>query len=291
MKSLLSVQKKPRTQVDNAGKSAMFSAQFQNISGKIELVEWLRNSLPELRRMKSVYWDEANNWWVGEAGDSPLTFTEELPLRIGGCRVYVVNSKNSVFRQGEFPDHFEDIKPFSIAEDASLRQVATRFPGSIGMRVHKWRHVEILYPNQKELSAHLQESFPGTIGGMTWGLTIMRIETSSPGTAAGLQVASQPDEIFNVFGCIGFRIHRAQDAWDSWTTTTHAWMTRPATDSLWLRNMKANLLVLLRRSKRLSKTVDRVVESTAEEDFAACSWHPNLSRRHQNPGRYNHNLL
>lgn len=142
----------------------MFSAQFQNISGKIELVEWLRNSLPELRRMKSVYWDEANNWWVVEAGDSPLTFTEELPLRIGGCPVYVVNSKNSVFRQGEFPDHFEDIKPFSIAEDASLRQVATRFPGSIGMRVHKWGHVAILYPNQKELSAHLQESFPGTIG-------------------------------------------------------------------------------------------------------------------------------
>lgn len=92
----------------------------------------------------------------------------------------------------------------------------------------------------------------------------MRIETSSSGTAAGLQVASQPDEIFNVFGCIGLRIRRAQDAWDSWTTTTHAWMTRPATDSLWLRNMKANLLVLLRRSKRLSKTVDRVVESTAE---------------------------
>ena len=124
--------------------------------------------------------------------------------------------------------------------------------------------MEILYPNQKELSAHLQESFPGTMGGMTWGLTIMRIETSSSGTAAGLQVASQPDEIFNVLGCIGLRIRRAQDAWDSWTTTTHAWMTRPATDSLWLRNMKANLLVLLRRSKRLSKTVDRVVESTAE---------------------------
>lgn len=90
----------------------MFSAQFQNISGKIELVEWLRNSLPELRRMIPVYWDEANNWWVVEAGDSPLTFTEELPLRIGGCPVYVVNSKNSVFHQGEFPDHFEDISLF-----------------------------------------------------------------------------------------------------------------------------------------------------------------------------------
>ena len=92
----------------------------------------------------------------------------------------------------------------------------------------------------------------------------MRIETSSSGSAAGLQVASQPDEIFNFLGCIGPRIRRAQDAWDSWTTTTHAWMTRPAADSLWLRSMKANLLVLLRRSKRLSKTVDRVVESMAE---------------------------
>ena len=109
----------------------------------------------------------------------------------------------------------------------------------------------------------IQESFPGTIWGMTWGLTVMRIETSSSGSAAGLQVASQP-EIFNVLGCIGLRIRRAQDAWDSWTTTTHTWMTRLAADSLWLRNMKANLLVLLRRSKRLSKTMDRVVESTAE---------------------------
>lgn len=61
-----------------------------------------------------------------------------------------------VFRQGEFPDHFEDIRPFSIADDASLRQVATRFPGSVGTRVLKWRHVEILYPNQKELSAYLR---------------------------------------------------------------------------------------------------------------------------------------
>lgn len=124
------------------------------------------------------------------------------------------------------------------------------------MRVYKWGHVEILYPNQNELSAHLNGSFPGTIGGMTWGLSIIDIETSSAGTAADVQVASQPDEIFNVLGCIGLRIRRAQDAWDSWTTTTHAWMTRPATDSLWLRNMKANLFVLLRRSKRLSKTVD-----------------------------------
>lgn len=33
---------------------------------------------------------------------------------------------------------------------------------------------------------------------MTWALTIMRIATSSSGTAAGLQVASQPDEIFIV---------------------------------------------------------------------------------------------
>lgn len=99
----------------------------------------------------------------------------------------------------------------------------------------------------------------------------MGIETSSMGTAAGVQVASQRDEIFNVLGCIGLRIRRTQDAWDSWTTTTHAWMTRPATDSQWLRNMNANLLVLLRRSKRLSKTVDRAVESTAEGRFRSRS--------------------
>lgn len=84
------------------------------------------------------------------------------------------------------------------------------------------------------------------------------------GTAAGVQVASQPDEIFNFLGCIGLRICRAQNAWDSWTITTHTWMTRPTADMLWLRNMKANLLVLFRRSKRLSKTVDRAVKSTAE---------------------------
>lgn len=93
------------------------------------------------------------------------------------------------------------------------------------MRVHKWGHVEILYPNQKELSAHLEGSFSETIGGMTWGLTTLNVETSSMGAAAGVHVASQPDEIFNVLGCIGLRIRRAQDAWDSWTTTTHAWMT------------------------------------------------------------------
>lgn len=263
VKSLLNIKKNLQAQVDK-DKSARFSAEFQNISGKIGLVNWLRNNLPELRRMKSVYWDATNNWWVVDAADSPPIFTEQLPLRIGGCPVFIVNLKNSIYRQGEFPDHFEDITPLSIAEDASLRKIATVFPGSIGMRVHKWGHVEILYPNQNELSAHLNGSFPGTIGGMTWGLSIIDIGTSSAGTAAGIQVASQPDEIFNVLGCIGLRIRRAQDAWDSWTTITHAWMTRPATDRLWLRNMKANLLVLLRRSKRLSKTVDRAVESTAE---------------------------
>lgn len=155
-----------------------------------------------------------------DAADSLPIFTEQSPLRIGGCPVYLVNLKNSVYRQGEFQDHFEDITPLSIAEDTSLRKIATVFSGSIEMRVHKWGHVEILYPNQKELLAHLNGSFPGTIGGMSWGLTIIDIETS--GMGAGIQVASQPDEIFNVLGYIWLRICRAQDAWDSWTTTTHA---------------------------------------------------------------------
>lgn len=84
VKSLLNIQKNLRAQVDK-GKSAQFSAEFQNISGKIGLVDRLRNNLPELRRMKSVYWDETNNWWVVDAADSPPIFTEQLPLRIGGC--------------------------------------------------------------------------------------------------------------------------------------------------------------------------------------------------------------
>lgn len=102
-----------------------------------------------------------------DAADSPPIFTKQLPLRIGGCPVYLVNLKNSVHPQDEFPDHFENIAPLSIAEDASLRKIATVFSGSKGIRVHKWGHVEILYPNQKELLAYLNGSFPGTIGGMT----------------------------------------------------------------------------------------------------------------------------
>lgn len=163
VKSLLNIQKNLRAQVDK-GKSAQFSSEFENISGKIGLVDRLRKNLPELRRMKSVYFDETNNWWVVDAADSPPIFTEQLPLRIGGCLVYIVNLKNSVYPQGQFPDHYEDIAPLSIAEGASLRKIATVFPGSMGMRVHKWGHVEILYPNQKELSAHLNGPFPGTLG-------------------------------------------------------------------------------------------------------------------------------
>lgn len=126
VKSLLNIEKNLRAHVDK-GKSAQFSAEFQNISGKIELVDRLRNNLPELKSMKSVYWDETNNWWVVDAADSPPIFIEQLPLRIGGCPVYIVNLKNSVHRQGEFPDHYEDLAPLSIAEDASLRKIATVF--------------------------------------------------------------------------------------------------------------------------------------------------------------------
>lgn len=41
-------------------------------------------------------------------------------------------------------------------------------------------------------------------------------------------------------------------------------MTRPDAGTLWLHNMKAKLLVLPRRSKRLSKIADSLVESTAD---------------------------
>lgn len=39
--------------------------------------------------------------------------------------------------------------------------------------------------------------------GMSWGLPIINNETSSMHTAAGVQVSSQPDEVFNVLGYIG----------------------------------------------------------------------------------------
>lgn len=69
-----------------------------------------------------------------DAADSRPIFAEQSPLRIGGCPVYLVNPKNSVNRQGEFQDHFEDIMPLSIAKDTSLRKIAIVISGSIEMR-------------------------------------------------------------------------------------------------------------------------------------------------------------
>jgi hypothetical protein len=218
----------------------------------------LRNSLQELVSYRTVYFDVANSYWVVDiAYTNPGCHAISLPLKIGRCPVYLFDSRELHDTQGLFADNFDPISPLRICNDRQICQIAKAFPQSIGMRVHKWGHVEILFGSTKKLRQGLREGMiPGSIGGLTWGTRVLKIEASASSTSAGVQVAATEEEYANVLGCIGLRIRQKGEEKDSWTTTTHAWMNRPPGTLSRPRNLMANLATLIRRSRILSATVD-----------------------------------
>jgi hypothetical protein len=131
----------------------------------------------------------------------------------------------------------------------------------MGMRVHKWGHIDILFESKKKIRQGLDEAtiIPGSLGGLHWGRRVLEIRASASNTSAGVQVAAKKNEYAKVLGCIGLRIRQKGEEKDRWTTTTtHAWLKQPLTRPL------ANVVTLMRRSKVVSATVDVLRGSEAE---------------------------
>jgi hypothetical protein len=245
---------------------ARLSSDHLDIAGSIEAVTRLRNSLEELLSYRAVYFDVANNYWLVDiARTNPGYHAVNLPLKIGRCPVYLTDSRDFHHLLGLYSDNFEPISPYRICNDSQIWEVAEAFPHSIGMRVHKWGHVEILFESTKKLRQGLSEAkLPGAIGGLTWNTRVLEIEASTSNTCAGVQVAANADEFANALGCVGLRIRQKGEYRDSWTTTTHAWMIQPRLKSPWPRNLMASLATMIRRSRILSATVDTLRGSEAE---------------------------
>jgi len=196
------------------------------------MVTKLRSSLEELVSYKNVYFDIANNHWLVDIGHiNPGYHAVNLPLKIGRRPVYVYDSREDGYPYipGMWNDSIEPISPLHICSDTQLREIAKLFPHSIGMRVHKWGQIDILFESKKKIRQSLDEAtiIPGSLGGLHWGRRVLEIRASASNTSAGVQVAAKEHEYANVLGCIGLRIQQNGEEKDSWTTTTHAWMNRP----------------------------------------------------------------
>lgn len=265
IKNLLRIRKDDSASGTMKPAIARVSAEHSDIAGCMELVSRFRSSLEELVSYKNVYFDTANNHWLVDIGHiNPGYHAVNLPLKIGRCPVYVCDSREPYpYIPGMWNDSIEPISPLHICSDTQLREIAKLFPHSIGMRVHKWGHIDILFENKKKIRQSLDEAtiIPGSLGGLHWGRRVLEIRASASNTSAGVQVAAKEDEYANVLGCIGLRSQKNGEEKDSRTTTTHAWLKQPMPRP---RNLLANVVTLMRRSKVLSATVDVLRDSEVE---------------------------
>ncbi|KAI9807842.1 MAG: hypothetical protein M1825_005147 [Sarcosagium campestre] len=266
---LSSIHLQPKVEEDVNSKAVQLSSDHENIAGKPDAVRRLRNSLPALRQFREVYFDYENNHWLVEVDSvvSGYLPTINLPLRIGQCPVYTYDFSRVVLPRG-LRTGIADFNPWEVCDDENAWEIAESFPESLGMRVNKWGHVDVLYESNQSLQKDLKRELPGTIADLSIAMAVIETSATSSRAPAGFQVASRPDEILNVLGCIGLRIRLSREDHDCWTTTTHAWMERPSRTASRIKDYLANAITVARRSRRLSSAWDYVRGCVAEGSVA-----------------------
>jgi hypothetical protein len=252
--------------------SAKFMAEHQDCANNIEQIRMLYNSLPALQAYEEVYFDINHNVWVVNISTiKRFRLHPVLPLFIDGCPVYILQNWQRELAQTcpATIDAWPDLHPHMVASEDDIWRLRSVFPTAMGIRVHKWGLVEILFETQEARQSLLSQPgvFPGQIGGMPWQTQVVQIEpTTSEANmkhvGAGTQVASKPEENSDILGCLGLRIRPEGSSEDAWTTTTHAWTTNILVTTVKaIKNRKWSMLMSIRKHKWLSKQLDKVREA------------------------------
>jgi len=235
----------------------------------IEDALFLRENLPCLRQYRNVWVDLSRALWVYPTEVTSTT----LPLSISGFRVYTFPGETGIISGGIDADP----APMDTGEFLSTdtcHTIANHFPHSVGIRVHTFGLVEILYESQKQLNAQKRRlpHLPDSLGSMPYSFAVMDTSPSSPqvdpndessSVLAGMQVAARANDIELGRGCIGLRIRRPGDTEDCWTTTTHAWVKLPGEGKVALRNVAASVAMFVRKKGRVLSNALKVFQTRA----------------------------
>lgn len=179
--------------VEDVSKHGIADRSFQddNIRGNLEAAIRLRNTVPALRSYREVYFDTANNNWIIQTRElSPGCCPVDLPLKIGGCPVYLHDFVDDELVQGFLADNFS-VDPMRLCDGSEIWFIAKIFPHALGMRVHKWGHVDILYESWKQRRQDLGSLIPGSISGMSYAMKLRQLVPSNPGVRAGVEAVGQ----------------------------------------------------------------------------------------------------
>jgi hypothetical protein len=236
---------------------ANITASHGNVGDSPAEIERLRNALPALVMYQSVYFDALQKCWIVDTSNiRRLAEKAVLPLYIGGCPVYTIDLSTDIV-QAMGDDGF-CVHPRQVVDDAELERISSRFPHSIGMRVYLGGYVEILYNSTKQIRQEQNSTdwLPGSIGEMTYGLTVLETYPTTQPVSTGSQVAATPEELIDLRGCLGLRIKLQDSHHDAWMTTTHAWVQRPARRDNAKANFFANILSLARRNRKASSLIN-----------------------------------
>ena len=114
------------------------------------------------------------------------------------------------------PEDFA-INLLEVCEDAELWRIADAFPKLIGIVVHTYGQVDVIYTDNKLMREEDEHEFPGSIGRLAWSRCAQNIEITAAKVNAGFQVAGWANEAEKTTGCLGLRIRRQQNSVDSRT--------------------------------------------------------------------------
>ena len=131
----------------------------------------------------------------------PTEVSATLPLDISGFRVY---GEAGIINGGVDADPAPMDTDEFLSTDI-LRRIANHFPHSVGIRVHRFGFVEVLYESQKQLNAEKRRlpHLPCSLGSMPYSFAVMDTSPSSaqidpndesPSVVAGMQVADRAGE-------------------------------------------------------------------------------------------------
>lgn len=169
----------------------------------------LKLFLPELAQYATVYFDIEENYWLVELETLRVPKEEILPLpdSIGGCPVYrkqapVITTESFLSITGQATYMMGRERAWASCEGGHRDMTADEFladptdlcglvkavfPASIGIRLHLWHYIDILYVSEKALKKEAKYMmrhyrFPLEVCYMMYDLKVWDVKVELPGT-------------------------------------------------------------------------------------------------------------
>lgn len=171
-------------------------------SEKIGRTAFLKKHLPELAQYAQVVFNPEENYWLVKLASLRFSWWRKalpLPEHVGCCPVYhmqapvvTTDSEMNVTRPSDgwnLNCGFPNMTPAEfLADKADLcGLVQAAFPESIGLRLHPWHYIDVLYSSEKALDKDANlifqpHMFRNYVCYMQYDLKVWDDEVKLPGT-------------------------------------------------------------------------------------------------------------